>query len=308
VTITFRQLEIFVAAAKDCNFRRTAHRLGMAQPSVSNHVRALENHLGHDLFVRRRGIAPALSFAGMRFLEKAEELVAGRAGMARSTEPPPVERAIHFTIMAGPLLLDTCIRPRLMEFCAAHPRLALHFTSLHPSRSAEQLIGCGDIDVAIFTGEAGSGAHVLPESSEPVGCAIYAAPALAAQARLQGVALGELPWVMPPVDFAPTRFMWRYLRDAGIIPRRLVACSQFPDVVAHMALEGRGLTVLFDDFAAPLVAGGRMVRMGPRLPKTSRLLLLGHRARIAACRPVITLLRQALRMPLRPSAGHVGAL
>jgi DNA-binding transcriptional LysR family regulator len=273
----------------------------MAQPSVSNHVRALENHLGHVLFVRRRGIAPVLSFAGVRFLEKAQELVAGRAGMARNPQPPPAERAIWLTIMAGPLLLDTCIRPRLTEFCASHPRLALQFTSLHPSRSAEQLIGSGDIDVAIFTGEAGSSARLRPESSEPVGCSIYAAPALATQAHLQGVGLGELPWVMPPVDFAPTRFMWRYLRDAGITPRCLAARSQFPDIVAHMALEGRGLTVLFDDFAASLVAEGRMVRLGPRLPKTSRLLLLGQRARHASCKPLVTLLRQALRMPLRIS-------
>lgn len=301
MTITFRQLEIFVAAAKDCNFRRTADRLGIAQPSVSNHVRALESHLGHDLFVRRRGIAPVLNFAGMRFLEKAQELVAGRADMVREQDPPPDDNAIQLTIMAGPLLLDTCIRPRLTEFCASHPRLALQFTSLHPSRSAEQLIGSGAIDVAIFTGEAGSSAHLPPESSEPVGCSIYAAPALAAQARNRGPGLDELPWVMPPDDFAPTRFMWRNLRDAGITPRRVVARSQFPDVVAHMALEGRGLTVLFDDFAAPLLAGGRMVRMGPGLPKTSRLLLLGRRARHAACKPVISLLRQALRTPLAPA-------
>lgn len=305
MTITFRQLEIFVAAAKDCNFRRTADRLGISQPSVSNHVRALETHVGHELFDRRRGIAPMLTFAGMRFLEKAQLLVAGRAGMARTTRPQPAERVIQLTIMAGPLLLDTCIRPRLTEFCASHPRLALQFTSLHPSRSAEQLIGSGDIDVAIFTGEAGSSAHLRPESSEPVGCSIYAAPALAARARQEGIGLGELPWVMPPVDFAPTRFMWRYLRDAGIVPRHLAASSQFPDIVAHTALEGRGLTVLFDDFAAPLVADGRMVRLGPRLPKTSRLLLLGQRARQAACGPVVTLLRQALRMPLRPSPANL---
>ena len=34
MSITFRQLEIFVAAAGDCNFRRTAERLGVSAPTV----------------------------------------------------------------------------------------------------------------------------------------------------------------------------------------------------------------------------------------------------------------------------------
>lgn len=301
MTITFRQLEIFVAAAQDSNFRRTADRFGIAQPSVSKHVRALESHLGHELFVRRRGVAPILTFEGRRFLDKAQELVTGRAGMASADDPPRDASTIQLTIMAGPLLLDSCIRPRLTDFCASYPGLALQFTSLHPSRSAEQLISSGDIDVAVFTGEPTSDGYPRPETIESVGCSIYAAPALARRASHPGARLDELPWVMPPQEFAPTRFMWRYLNDAGVRPRNIVARSQFPDVVAHMALEGRGITVLFDDFAATMLAAGRIVRIGPDLPTTSRLLLVGRRATHAACRPVVNLLRQALRTPLGPS-------
>jgi DNA-binding transcriptional LysR family regulator len=123
MTITFRQLEIFVAAAKDCNFRRTADRLGIAQPSVSKHIRSLESHLGQVVFVRRRGVAPVLTFEGMGFLEKAQELVIGRAGMARADAT--IDRnIIGLTIMTGPLLLDSCIRPRLTDFCATYPGFA----------------------------------------------------------------------------------------------------------------------------------------------------------------------------------------
>jgi DNA-binding transcriptional LysR family regulator len=305
MTITFRQLEVFVAAAKDSNFRRTADRFGMAQPSVSKHIRALEHHLGQVLFVRRRGIAPVLTFEGLGFLEKAQDLLIGRAGIALPEHAGDIN-TIQLTIMTGPLLLDTCIRPRLTDFCASYPGLALQFTSLHPSSSAEKLINDGDIDVAIFTGEATGDGYLQPETVELVGCSIYATPELARRASERGVTLDELPWVMPPDDFAPARFMWRYLKDAGIRPRHVVARSQFPDVVAHMALAGRGITVLFDDFAASLVAEGRIARIGPSLPKASRLLLLGRRARHAACKPVVNLLRQALRTPLGPSPAPAG--
>lgn len=300
MTITFRQLEIFVTAAKDCNFRRTADRFGIAQPSVSKHIRSLESHLGRHLFVRRRGVAPALTFEGLGFLEKAQELVTGRAGMAPGDDSPGGTNTVQLTIMSGPLLLDSCIRPRLSDFCASYPGLALQFTSLHPSRSAEQLINSGDIDVAIYTGEPTPDADLQPESVEPVGCSIYGTPVLAMRARQSGPGLDALPWVMPPDNFAPAQFVRRYLGDAGVRPGNIVARSQFPDVVARMTLEGRGLSVLFDDFAAPLQAEGRIVRIGPRLHNASRLLLVGRRAQHAAFKPVVNLLRQALRTPLGP--------
>jgi DNA-binding transcriptional LysR family regulator len=300
MAITFRQLEIFVAAAQDCNFRRTAERFAIAQPSVSNHIRSLENHLGQDLFARRRGISPVLTFEGMRFLEKARELVTSRAGMARRDDSARGASAVQLTIMAGPLLLDTCIRPRLTDFCTSYPGLSLQFISLHPTRSAAQLLDSGDIDLAVFTGEPANDPHLQSETVESVGCSIYAAPALASRATQPGTTLDELPWVMPPDDFAPTGFMWRYLNNVDVRPRNVIARSQFPDVVAHMALEGRGVTVLFDDFAATMLAEGRIVRIGPSLPRTSRILMIGQRARSAACKPVVSLLRQALRTPLGP--------
>lgn len=293
-----------MAAAKDCNFRRTADRLAITQPSVSNHIRSLESHLGHNLFVRRPGVAPVLSLEGRKFLEKAQELVIGRAAMASLQDASPVTAGLHLTIMAGPLLLDTCIRPRLAEFCTRHPGLALQFISLHPSRSAAQLIDGGDIDMAIFTGESTDRTGERPETLDSVGCSIYAAPALARLASQPGTKLGELPWVMPPEDFAPARFMWRYLQDAGITPRHVVARSQFPDIVAQMAFEGRGLTIMFDDFASSGVAEGRVVRIGPDLPRISRLLMMGRRARHLACRPVVELLRNALHAPQGAPAGH----
>jgi DNA-binding transcriptional LysR family regulator len=302
MSITFRQLEVFVAAAEDCNFRRTADYFGISQPSVSNHIRSLESHLGVCLFDRSRGIAPALSAEGREFLDRAQHLVSGRAGIEESPIQDPDGRAVCLTVMAGPLLLDACIRPKLPAFCATHPRIALQFVPLHPSRSTAQLMNSGDVDLAVFTGDCAIDGRWQSDVAHSIGCAIYASPALARRASLTSVRLGELPWVMPPEDFAPTRFMWRALRGAGVRLRNVIARSQFPDVAANMALSGHGVTVLFDDVAAKGVADGRLVRIGPALPSTSRLLLIGRRARSAACEPAVRMLRQAVRTPLTGAA------
>ncbi len=295
MAITFRQLEIFVAAANDCNFRRTADRLGVSQPSISNQIRALEGHLGHSLFERRRGSPPTLSPEGQLFLEKAKELVLGRLEMEQQGAAPRGARAVRLTVTAGPLLLDAYIRPRLPAFCESHPNIVLDFVPLHPTRGAVPMVLSGEVDLAVFTGDFVVDDRLQSEVINTVGVSIYASPALARRAVKPGVKLGDLPFIMPPDDFKPTRFMWRTLKEAGIEPHNIIARSQFPDVIANMCLEGRGIAVLFDHFAASGLSDGRIVRLAPPLPSTSLVLLVGPRAQRPAAAPAVDLFRQATR-------------
>jgi len=295
MAITFRQLEIFVAAASDCNFRRTADRLGVSQPSISNQIGALEGHLGHSLFERRRGSPPVLSAEGHVFLEKAKELVLGRQEMEMQGSNARGARAIRLMVTAGPLLLDAYIRPRLPAFCEAHPNILLDFVPIHPTRGAPPMVLSGEVDLAVFTGDFVIDDRLQAEVITTVGVSIYASPVLAKRAGRPGTKLGELPFIMPPDEFRPTRFMMRSLREAGIEPTNIIARSQFPDVIANMALEGRGVAVLFDHFAASGLADGRIVKIGPNLPSTSLVLLIGPRAQRPAAAPAVDLFRQATR-------------
>lgn len=295
MAITFRQLEIFVAAAHDCNFRRTADRLGVSQPSISNQIRALEGHLGHSLFERRRGSPPTLSEEGHLFLEKAKELTLGRHEMEQQGAAQRGTRAIRLSVTAGPLLLDAYIRPRMAEFCENHPQIQLDFVQIHPTRGAVPMVLSGEVDLAVFTGDFVTDDRLQAEVVKTVACSIFASPALARRAARPGAKISDLPFIMPPDDFKPTRFMARTLREVGVEPTNIIARSQFPDVTANMCLEGRGCAVLFDHFAASALAEGRIVRIGPPLPSTSLVLLIGPRAQRPAAAPAVDLFRQATR-------------
>jgi len=284
-----------VSAAADCNFRRTADRLGVSQPSISNQIRALEGHLGHSLFERRRGSPPTLSEEGQVFLEKAKELVLGRQEMHQQSRLTRGSRAIRLAVTAGPLLLDAYIRPKLPAFCEAYPNIVLDFVPLHPTRGAVPMVLGGEVDLAVFTGDFVNDERLQAEVINTVGVSIYASPGLARRATRQGTKLGELPWIMPPDEYRPTRFMLRMLKDEGIEPSNIIARSQFPDVIANMCLEGRGIAVLFDHFASSGLASGRIVKIGPQLPSTSRILLIGPRAQRPAAQPAVDLFRQATR-------------
>ena len=73
VEMQIEWLQTFLVAAEEQNFRRTADRLHLAQPTVTQHIRKLEELWGVALFARV-GQHVELSPAGRRFLVHAKSL------------------------------------------------------------------------------------------------------------------------------------------------------------------------------------------------------------------------------------------
>ena len=68
------QLNVFLAAAESLSFTQAAQQLHMTQPSVSQHIQALERHFDMQLFLRN-GRNLELTDAGMALLTLAREAV-----------------------------------------------------------------------------------------------------------------------------------------------------------------------------------------------------------------------------------------
>ncbi len=69
-----RQMRVFLIAAETLNFTRTAKRLHLTQPTVSQHIQSLEKYFGTKLF-HRTGRTIELTDAGETLIPLANDLV-----------------------------------------------------------------------------------------------------------------------------------------------------------------------------------------------------------------------------------------
>lgn len=72
--LDIHQLNVFLVAAETLNFTQAAQRLHMTQPSVSQHIQALERHFDEVLFLRN-GRTLELTDAGMALIPLARDAV-----------------------------------------------------------------------------------------------------------------------------------------------------------------------------------------------------------------------------------------
>jgi DNA-binding transcriptional LysR family regulator len=80
--LDLRKVRYFVAVAEDLHFGRAAERLHIAQPVLSRQIRALEDDLSSQLFVRDRRHTE-LTAAGQQLLEEARPLLANADALRR---------------------------------------------------------------------------------------------------------------------------------------------------------------------------------------------------------------------------------
>ncbi|MBB4909788.1 LysR family transcriptional regulator [Actinophytocola algeriensis] len=115
-----RQLQYFLAIVDHGSVHRAAQELFVAQPSVSQALRALERDLGTDLF-HRTGRRLVLTPAGERLIDPAREVLRG-VELARATvEAVHGLRSGRLVIASMPSQAVSPLAPMISRFRAEYP-------------------------------------------------------------------------------------------------------------------------------------------------------------------------------------------
>ncbi len=122
--VQFQQLQYFVAVAETRHFTRAADLVHVAQPSLSQQIKALERELGADLFLRARGNI-TLTDAGEALLPLARRILAD-ADTARHEVQELVQlRSGRVRLGATPSLCTGLLPDVLRAFHDRYPGIRL---------------------------------------------------------------------------------------------------------------------------------------------------------------------------------------
>jgi DNA-binding transcriptional LysR family regulator len=292
IPCTLRQLEIFVAAAEDCHFAKTANRLGISQPAVSSHIAALEAQLGQRLFVRRKGSRPVLSSDGLALLNDARSFFAEGSKLMGSRGRSETQR-VTVRVCSGAHLLDDCIKPRLHEFHAAQSDVNLKCEYVASAVIGTQLVRDGRADMLVYTVSNPDDYPLHAEVLRTVRFGLYASAKFAAKVHATADELATLPFILPAEGSEADRMVQKALLAGGILCRNVIARAQFSDVIMELAKNGHGVAALFETMVTPALAGA-LIKFDVELPMRYRTLFRPHHPPSDAAMTVQKFLREIL--------------
>jgi DNA-binding transcriptional LysR family regulator len=293
-----RQLEYVVAVADEGGFTAAADAVNVAQPSLSQSVRALEAELGVDLF-HRVGRGVVLSSAGEAFVAGARQVRREVAELRDSVAAVRDVVAGTLELAALPTLAVDPLAPLIGAFRRLHPGVVV------------RLGDPGDAGPAAFVrrGDAELGAVELPVADDLVTVPLGQQQLLAICSKRDGVRLGRiaalsalaaLPLVATPPGTSTRRVLDSALAAAGVEARVAVEVDQREAVVA-LVLAGAGISFVPSAQASGAAREGAWVVQPD--PPLRRSIGLVHRDRrlSPAARAFVELAGQGVAEGLRVS-------
>jgi DNA-binding transcriptional LysR family regulator len=240
--VDVRQLRYFLAVADELHFGRAAARLHIAQPALSQQVRALEAELGLQLLERgARGVT--LTDAGARLREEALAVVArfdaAVATMARVRDGSV--GTVRIGVFSGPVRLR--LAAVLAELRRVHPDVEIQ--TVHMSaRAQEAALRNGALEIALLPWAPASPLDSRVIERRPLGVALPAEHPLAARGSVSPAELRSLALVWMGRSSDPD------LYDA--ILRKLDAAGGRPASVLEATTPESSLSIVAAGVAASL--------------------------------------------------------
>lgn len=295
---TFRQLSSFVAAARSGSFALAADQLGISQPAVSDHINALEHHIGHALFERRRGTTPKLTKQGVDMLHRAESLLRTSEAMLRPGGRERADGRVRIRVSVGPRLREVYLKPLLPQLYAEHPQIEIELAPVMPMRDISAALEKGDIDLLLYT--VGHVPDNIPNVQliRDVPIVIVGSPGLVDRMRGGDLAVEDISFILPNNGVISEQWLERQLGEAGILPNRPIRYIEFSDVIQSMVESGFGASILMLEQVKDALLGGQLVAFGPNLAPMKRII-----ARAPSAPRGTEVLEQSLVRALRAATG-----
>jgi len=255
-----RQLEVFVAVATDCHFRRAAEALHVSQPVVSQEIQRLERTIGAPLFDRSTRTV-TLTTVGESLLAEAREVHSAFEAFATRAKRMSTQRSSRLTIAATPSVLHELL-PAVMRRAEHEMRsVVLDELSVETGEVAEALLhrSC-DVGIGRFVGPL-PGFSTESIRSDPVVVALSSDHPLADNSSIDLADLGDLPLLLWPREQNPAYHdhLMSICTERGLHPLLLISPARIVGGRSYLIADGRAFS-LIPESTASRIAGDIIVR------------------------------------------------
>jgi molybdate transport repressor ModE-like protein len=282
--LSVRRIEVFVAVVDCGSFSAAAAQLGISQPSVSEHVRALEIGIGETLIERRRGRASRPTPAGNELLLRARNLLAQVAEFSAHISAGK-QRKQRRIVIASQRRISTSVLPTLLAgFTIGNPETEFVVKSGSMEEVLAMLNG-GVADVGYFLcNEPVAAVESTVVTHEPF---IFVAGANHPWAERKRIAPSELAtqrFIRGASGSLLGRQVDALLASVGLTHIDVASRSTDDGIILQMIMSGVGINFAMEKSVEPHLRTGQLRKLHVTAPKLS----------IAV--------RQAVPTRLRPSA------
>lgn len=305
-----RHLRYFVAVAEELHFGRAALRLGIAQPPLSQQIRALEAELGVQLLERTKRRVD-LTDAGRRFLHDARATLRQAEHAAATARRASEGESGRLSIGVVPWVDFTRVPRVIRDFSTRHPHVHLEVHGLNGAEQTEAL-RLGRIHVGFsrppIDPRTQDSERVL---AEPLVVAFPEGHRFEASARVPIRSLADEPYILLPRQRAPHYFdrIAALFRHAGF-GLRVTHEADHPYTVLGLVAAGMGVSLVPASLATVLrlpVAYRPLRPSGPRLETVLTWRRADASPVLRAFLEVVRAFARGERMAARSTPARVGS-
>lgn len=240
--ISIRQLRSFAAVAHYKGFSVAANALNQSQPSITQHVKQLEAHLGIMLFDRRPRSVD-LTHQGSLFLETVKRLLRDFDIMVEDARTLAEHRRGTARIACPASMTQQLLIPAVRDLRTDHPGITIAVTEIDEP-VVHELVRNGHVEFALTGTWIPAADLYYEEVFQDRACVVFERGHwLESQDPISMEHLTDCPFVRAPSGTTAETFTQRTVAESGIAINTACEVSQLMSTAA-MVEQGIGISIL----------------------------------------------------------------
>lgn len=203
--LNLNRLRYFVTVAQELHFGRAARKLGISQPPLSLHIKALEDEIGSPLFIRANRQV-VLTAAGRMLLGHAVGLLEHAQRLDQIMQGVGAGDLGEIFVGCVPSAMYDILPRILAPYRARHPKVRVVLKEGH-TMDVMNAVQEGQVDIGlVWRNVAGPSLGIQPILREQFAALVPAGHRLSGESALSLDALAGEPLILPPRRISPYHY------------------------------------------------------------------------------------------------------